>query len=122
MLQGRKRILLGDETLDCDPGRCLITSLDLPVQSAVTEASPERPLLGVGLPATGAYATSGQLRHEAVAHRPPREGRRGQQGAGEENNESGGKKKGTDHAGTLTDTGRPHCALRALCVAQNFTT
>lgn len=49
ILQGRKRILLGDETLDCDPDRYLISSLDLPVQSAVTEASPEIPFLGVAL-------------------------------------------------------------------------
>ncbi|PKO30017.1 MAG: AraC family transcriptional regulator [Betaproteobacteria bacterium HGW-Betaproteobacteria-9] len=49
IVQGSKRILLGDDTLHYGENRYLITSMDLPVQSAVLEASPERPYLGVGL-------------------------------------------------------------------------
>lgn len=49
IVQGSKRILLGDETLHYGEDRYLITSMDLPAQSAVMQASPERPYLGVGL-------------------------------------------------------------------------
>lgn len=47
--QGSKRIVLGDETLCYGEDRYLITSMDLPVRSAVVEASAERPYLGVAL-------------------------------------------------------------------------
>lgn len=49
IVQGRKRVLLGDQTLTYDQDRYLITSMDMPVKSVVVEASPERPYLGVGL-------------------------------------------------------------------------
>lgn len=49
IVQGSKRILLGDETLNYGEDRYLITSMDLPAQSAVIQASPERPYLGVAL-------------------------------------------------------------------------
>ena len=63
-----------------------------------------------------------QQRHQPMAQRAPCVCRKRQQRKRDGQEECGNEKKGTDHAGTLTDTGRPHCALRALCVAQNFTT
>ena len=49
IVQGSKRVTLGDETLCYGEDRYLITSMDLPVRSAVVEASAERPYLGVAL-------------------------------------------------------------------------
>ncbi|MGC4367012.1 AraC family transcriptional regulator [Hydrogenophaga sp. R2] len=49
IVQGRKRVLLGDETLLYGEDRYLIASMDLPVRTAVLEASPERPYLGLAL-------------------------------------------------------------------------
>ncbi|MGS5088235.1 AraC family transcriptional regulator N-terminal domain-containing protein [Hydrogenophaga sp. A37] len=49
IVQGSKRIKLGDETLCYGEDRYLITSMDLPVKTAVVEASAERPYLGVAL-------------------------------------------------------------------------
>lgn len=43
VVQGRKQIELGGATIVYDPSRFLLTSLDLPVMSRVTEASPRRP-------------------------------------------------------------------------------
>lgn len=49
IVQGSKRLKLGDETLCYGEDRYLITSMDMPVRSAVIEASVERPYLGVAL-------------------------------------------------------------------------
>lgn len=49
IVQGSKRIQLGEHTLQYGEDRYLITSMDLPVQSAVLKASAERPYLAVGL-------------------------------------------------------------------------
>lgn len=49
IVQGSKRIAVGDETLCYGEDRYLITSMDMPVRSAVIEASAERPYLGVAL-------------------------------------------------------------------------
>lgn len=48
-LQGEKRINLGGTTHVCDSSTCLLTSVDLPVVSQVTKASPEKPILGMVL-------------------------------------------------------------------------
>ena len=47
--QGTKRCGLGDRIYDYGAGQYLVASVDLPVTSHFTEASPERPGLGVGL-------------------------------------------------------------------------
>jgi AraC-like DNA-binding protein len=47
--QGRKRFALGDRVYDYHAGQYLIASVDLPVTSHFTEASAQRPGLGVGL-------------------------------------------------------------------------
>jgi AraC-like DNA-binding protein len=49
IVQGRKRVLLGDETLTYGEDRYLITSMDLPVKAAVMEATPQQPYLAVAL-------------------------------------------------------------------------
>ena len=48
-VQGGKRVTLGDEVFDYGPGQSLITTVDLPVVSYVTRASPTEPYLGVRL-------------------------------------------------------------------------
>lgn len=45
--QGRKRLILGDETFEYDAHHFLITSVDLPVVAQIIEASSERPYLGL---------------------------------------------------------------------------
>jgi len=45
VIQGAKRVILANETYDYDSSRCLITSIDLPVVSWVTQASAEVPYL-----------------------------------------------------------------------------
>ena len=45
--QGRKEILLGDTRYWYDPAHYLIATADVPIASQVTEASPDRPYLGV---------------------------------------------------------------------------
>lgn len=47
--QGAKRLALGDRVYEYHAGQYLVASLDLPVTGRFTEASPERPALGVGL-------------------------------------------------------------------------
>lgn len=45
VVQGRKRVTLGQTSFDYDPSQFLLTSLDLPVTSQVVEASREDPYL-----------------------------------------------------------------------------
>ncbi len=47
--QGSKEILLGDRRYRYDPAHYLITTAELPIATRITEASPERPYLGVVL-------------------------------------------------------------------------
>ena len=49
VVQGAKRVLLGDETYEYNDHQYLITSVDLPTFFQVIEASKERPLLGLKL-------------------------------------------------------------------------
>ena len=45
LVQGRKRVTLGQETFACGPSRYLLTSVNVPVIGQVVEASPEWPYL-----------------------------------------------------------------------------
>jgi AraC-like DNA-binding protein len=45
--QGSKQILLGDELLKCGAGQAMLTTIDLPVVSHVTQASASKPFLGM---------------------------------------------------------------------------
>lgn len=49
ILQGRKRVVLGGDTLVYDTRRFLISSLDLPAVATILEASAERPYVAVVL-------------------------------------------------------------------------
>ncbi len=45
--QGGKQVMLGDEIFDYGPGQSLLTTIDLPVVSYVTVATPAAPFLGL---------------------------------------------------------------------------
>jgi len=45
--QGRKRVKLGDKVYDCADSSFLISSIDVPVESQILEASEDRPLLSL---------------------------------------------------------------------------
>lgn len=45
VVQGKKRVLIGDQALDYDAGRFLAASVDVPVVGQVIEASTEKPYL-----------------------------------------------------------------------------
>jgi AraC-like DNA-binding protein len=47
--QGKKRINVGRSVLHCDGSNFLLTSVDLPVVSQITDATPESPMLGLTL-------------------------------------------------------------------------
>lgn len=49
VVQGSKKVLLGNEVLSYDPGHSLIFTVDLPVVFQVEEASEDRPYLGCRL-------------------------------------------------------------------------
>jgi AraC-like DNA-binding protein len=49
VVQGAKRMLVGDDAYAYDSKRFLIASLDVPASSEVVEASPDRPCLGLVL-------------------------------------------------------------------------
>ena len=45
--QGAKQVMLGEEAIDYSPGRSMLTTIDLPVVSHVTQASARKPFLGL---------------------------------------------------------------------------
>jgi hypothetical protein len=45
LVQGRKRVMLGQEAFACGSSRYLLTSVNVPVIGQVVKASPERPYL-----------------------------------------------------------------------------
>jgi AraC-like DNA-binding protein len=45
--QGGKQVMLGDQVIDYDTGRSMLTTIDLPVVSHVTQASGRNPFLGL---------------------------------------------------------------------------
>lgn len=47
--QGAKRVMLGEEVFDYDASRMLVYSVDVPVAAQITEASLDRPYLGLRL-------------------------------------------------------------------------
>lgn len=49
VVQGRKRVSIGDQTLHYDPQRFFVTSLDLPCLASILDASPEAPFLSMAL-------------------------------------------------------------------------
>lgn len=49
VVQGRKRVCIGDQTLHYDPQRYFVTSLDLPGLATILDASPQAPFLSMAL-------------------------------------------------------------------------
>lgn len=49
VVQGEKQMLVGGEAYPYNINRFLVTSLDLPANSQIVEASPDKPCLGLGL-------------------------------------------------------------------------
>lgn len=70
--QGSKEILLGDETFRYDPGKYLISTVDLPLTGQVVDASPESPYLGFRLTLDPSVVTTVMM--EADADRPRSDG------------------------------------------------
>jgi AraC-like DNA-binding protein len=78
IVQGAKRLALGDRVYEYRAGQYLIASVDLPVTGHFTEASPDAPALGLGLtlrPATIAelllQGGPGEARGAGAARVPP---------------------------------------------------
>ena len=70
IVQGSKRVMLGDESLSYGEDRYLIASMDLPVKTALMQASPERPYLAVALRLDWREIASLMLEMPAAAGRP----------------------------------------------------
>ncbi len=49
VLQGRKRVTIGDQVLHYDPQHFFVTSLDLPSLATILDASPQTPFLSMAL-------------------------------------------------------------------------
>lgn len=49
VVQGAKRVVIGDRVLDYDPGRCFATSIEVPATGRIVEASAEAPYLAISL-------------------------------------------------------------------------
>lgn len=49
LVQGKKDIILGEETYVFGVGHCLVVSVDLPVSACIVEATPDQPFLGLKL-------------------------------------------------------------------------
>jgi AraC-like DNA-binding protein len=71
--QGRKRLLLGEETFAYDAHRFLITSVDLPVVTQIIEASSEVPYLGLTLELDLRVIAQLMLGQDMPSVRPSRE-------------------------------------------------
>ncbi len=76
VVQGAKKMWVGDEAYEYDGKRFLITSLDIPANSEVLTASPERPCLGLVL------SLDLRMLAELISqgHQPPPAERSGEQG------------------------------------------
>ncbi|MEV6294624.1 AraC family transcriptional regulator [Streptomyces sp. NPDC051896] len=67
VVQGRKRLMLGDLVYDYGAGQYLVVTVDLPVTGHCTQATPEEPLLGFGLVLKPARIASLLLEASAAA-------------------------------------------------------
>ncbi|WP_369063423.1 AraC family transcriptional regulator [Burkholderia gladioli] len=64
VVQGAKRVIVGDRVLDYDPGNCFVTAVEVPATGRIVEASRQRPYLAIGLVFEPAIVT------ELLAHLP----------------------------------------------------
>jgi AraC-like DNA-binding protein len=49
VVQGAKSVLIGDRVLDYDPGKCFVTSVEVPATGRIVEASADKPYLAISL-------------------------------------------------------------------------
>ncbi|MEH2255347.1 AraC family transcriptional regulator [Nostoc sp.] len=49
LVQGKKNIVLGEETYPYEAGQCLVVSVDLPIGGCIVEATTDQPYLGLKL-------------------------------------------------------------------------
>lgn len=84
--QGAKRLSLGGEVYHYGAGDCLVVTMDLPVVSCIVEATPEQPMLSLGMAIDSARlqevlsrvslppeALPGHSTRGVVVHKPPPE-------------------------------------------------
>lgn len=71
IVQGSKRVMLGDQSLSYGEDRYLIASMELPVKIALMEASPQRPYLALALRLDWREIASLMLELPATAERRP---------------------------------------------------
>jgi AraC-like DNA-binding protein len=76
VVQGVKRMLIGADAYDYDPGSFLITSLDLPASTQVVQASPDTPCLGLVLK-LDLHIIAELIASGVVPHPEHKSGRRG---------------------------------------------
>src|SRR5512140_2725878 len=69
--QGRKQVMLGEIVIDYGPGQSMLTTIDLPVVSHVTQASLRKPFLGLLLTLDARHIL--QLASEMELPQPSRE-------------------------------------------------
>lgn len=69
--QGEKQVMLGDAVVNYGPGQSMLTTIDLPVVSHVTKASPQKPFLGLLVTLDARHIL--QLASEMELRRLPRE-------------------------------------------------
>ena len=69
--QGGKQVMLGEDVINYSPGRSMLTTIDLPVVSHVTQASARKPFLGLLLTLDARQIV--QMASEMDFPQPPRE-------------------------------------------------
>ena len=69
VLQGSKRSAIGETALEYRAGQCLVASVNVPVNSRITEASPDRPYLALSLSVDPAMVSELLLAHPEVTDR-----------------------------------------------------
>ena len=70
LLQGRKRLVLGDEVFDCGAGQFIVVSVDLPVTYQVSQASREEPYVAIALALRPSEVASLLLETAAIERAP----------------------------------------------------
>ncbi len=71
VVQGRKRVILGESVRHYDPAHCLVVSLDLPVVGAVCQASAEQPYLALSVRLDRSELAALLLELPPIAAAPP---------------------------------------------------
>lgn len=70
VVQGEKHIVLGDDSFDYNSGRYLLTAIDLPTIVQITEASHEKPFLGMKLELDQRELSNLMIEHRLPAPKP----------------------------------------------------